>query len=134
MKMLVGLWTSPRRYCLRLGTSWDPVGSFQNQIEANQRLMLIIPIVILLDLLIIYLNFRNLPLTLIIFSQIPIAISINRRISSPIAVIIGRCRNITIRSVRKSEEGIIFRSKNEPFARRRSPERDAQHLLRLSWA
>ena len=35
--------------------------------------MVIIPIVILLDLLIIYLNFRNLPLTLIIFSQIPIA-------------------------------------------------------------
>lgn len=50
------------------------VGSFQNQIEANRRLAVIIPIVILLDLLIIYLNFRNLPLTLIIFSQIPIAI------------------------------------------------------------
>ena len=50
------------------------VGSFQNQIEANQRLAIIIPIVILVDLLIIYLNFRNLPLTLIIFSQIPIAI------------------------------------------------------------
>jgi Cu(I)/Ag(I) efflux system membrane protein CusA/SilA len=51
-----------------------PVGSFQNQIEANQRLALIIPIVVLVDLLIIYLNFRNLPLTLIIFSQIPIAV------------------------------------------------------------
>jgi Cu(I)/Ag(I) efflux system membrane protein CusA/SilA len=51
-----------------------PVGSFQNQIEANRRLILIIPIVILVDLLIIYLNFRNFPLTLIIFSQIPIAI------------------------------------------------------------
>jgi Cu(I)/Ag(I) efflux system membrane protein CusA/SilA len=37
--------------------------------------MAIIPIVILVDLLIIYLNFRNLPLTLIIFSQIPIAIA-----------------------------------------------------------
>jgi Cu(I)/Ag(I) efflux system membrane protein CusA/SilA len=51
-----------------------PVGSFQNQIEANQRLAVIIPIVILVDLLIIYLNFRKLPLTLIIFSQIPIAV------------------------------------------------------------
>jgi Cu(I)/Ag(I) efflux system membrane protein CusA/SilA len=30
--------------------------------------------VVLVDLLIIYLNFRNLPLTLIIFSQIPIAV------------------------------------------------------------
>jgi copper/silver efflux system protein len=50
------------------------VGSFQNQIEANQRLMVLIPIVILINLLLIYLNFRNLALTLIIFSQIPIAI------------------------------------------------------------
>ena len=50
------------------------VGSFQNQIEANRRLAVIIPIVILVDLLIIYLNFRNLPLTLIIFTQVPIAV------------------------------------------------------------
>jgi copper/silver efflux system protein len=59
---------------LAAGYALLPVGSFQNQIEANRRLMVIIPIVILLDLLIIYLNFRNLPLTLIIFSQIPIAV------------------------------------------------------------
>jgi Cu(I)/Ag(I) efflux system membrane protein CusA/SilA len=58
---------------LPAGYSLLPVGSFENQIEANRRLMVIIPIVIVLDLLIIYLNFRNLPLTLIIFSQIPIA-------------------------------------------------------------
>lgn len=57
-----------------VGYALLPVGSFQNQIEANRRLMVIIPIVILVDLLIIYLNFRNLPLTLIIFSQIPIAV------------------------------------------------------------
>jgi Cu(I)/Ag(I) efflux system membrane protein CusA/SilA len=59
---------------LPAGYSLLPVGSFQNQIEANQRLRVIIPIVILVDLLLIYLNFRNLPLTLIIFSQIPIAL------------------------------------------------------------
>jgi Cu(I)/Ag(I) efflux system membrane protein CusA/SilA len=59
---------------LPAGYSLLPVGSFENQIEANRRLMIIIPIVILVDLLIIYLNFRNLPLTLIIFSQIPIAV------------------------------------------------------------
>lgn len=59
---------------LPAGYALLPVGSFQSQIEANRRLMVIIPIVILVDLLIIYLNFRNLPLTLIIFSQIPIAI------------------------------------------------------------
>jgi copper/silver efflux system protein len=60
---------------LPAGYALLPVGSFQNQIEANNRLLVIIPIVVLLDLLIIYLNFRNLPLTLIIFSQIPIAIA-----------------------------------------------------------
>lgn len=59
---------------LPAGYALLPVGSFQNQIEANQRLAVIIPIVVLVDLLIIYLNFRNLPLTLIIFSQIPIAV------------------------------------------------------------
>jgi Cu(I)/Ag(I) efflux system membrane protein CusA/SilA len=59
---------------LPAGYALLPVGSFQNQIEANRRLMVIIPIVIVVDLLIIYLNFRNLPLTLIIFSQIPIAV------------------------------------------------------------
>ena len=63
-----GTLTLPAGYALL------PVGSFENQIEANRRLMVIIPIVVLLDLLIIYLNFRNLPLTLIIFSQIPIAV------------------------------------------------------------
>jgi Cu(I)/Ag(I) efflux system membrane protein CusA/SilA len=59
---------------LPAGYALLPVGSFQNQIEANRRLMIIIPIVILVDLLIIYLNFRNLPLTFIIFSQVPIAL------------------------------------------------------------
>ena len=63
-----GTLTLPAGYALL------PVGSFQNQIDANRRLILIIPIVILVDLLIIYLNFRNLPLTLNIFSQVPIAV------------------------------------------------------------
>jgi Cu(I)/Ag(I) efflux system membrane protein CusA/SilA len=62
-----GVLTLPAGYALL------PVGSFQNQIEANRRLTIIIPLVILVDLFIIYLNFRNLPLTLIVFTQIPIA-------------------------------------------------------------
>uniref|UniRef100_A0A7C4QME3 Efflux RND transporter permease subunit n=1 Tax=Schlesneria paludicola TaxID=360056 RepID=A0A7C4QME3_9PLAN len=59
---------------LPAGYALLPVGSFQNQIEANRRLAVIIPLVILIDLLLIYLNFRKWTLTLIIFSQIPIAI------------------------------------------------------------
>jgi copper/silver efflux system protein len=49
------------------------VGSFQNQIEANQRLMWIIPLVILINLLLHYLHFRNLPISLVVFSGIPFA-------------------------------------------------------------
>lgn len=49
------------------------VGSFQNQIEANQRLMWIVPTVILVNLLLHYLHFRNFPISLVVFSGIPFA-------------------------------------------------------------
>lgn len=49
------------------------VGSFQNQIEANQRLMWVVPLVILTNLFIIYLQFRHVPITLAVFSGIPVA-------------------------------------------------------------
>jgi copper/silver efflux system protein len=51
----------------------QPVGSFQNQIEANQRLMWIIPMVMLINLLLHYLHFQNLPVSLVVFSGIPFA-------------------------------------------------------------
>ena len=51
----------------------QPVGSFQNQIEANRRLMWIIPTVILINLLLHYLHFRNFPLSIVVFSGIPFA-------------------------------------------------------------
>ncbi len=49
------------------------VGSFQNQIEANQRLMWIVPIVILINLFLHYLHFRNFPISLVVFAGIPFA-------------------------------------------------------------
>ncbi|MEK6238536.1 MAG: efflux RND transporter permease subunit, partial [Planctomycetales bacterium] len=49
------------------------VGSFQNQIEANQRLMWIVPTVLVVNLLLIYFSFRNLPISLVVFSGIPVA-------------------------------------------------------------
>jgi copper/silver efflux system protein len=49
------------------------VGSFQNQIEANQRLMWIIPLVVAINLLLHYLHFRNLPISLVVFAGIPFA-------------------------------------------------------------
>ncbi|MFO7905981.1 MAG: efflux RND transporter permease subunit [Pirellulaceae bacterium] len=53
----------------------QPVGSFQNQIEANRRLMWIVPLVLLVNLLLIYLAFRNLPIAMVVFSGIPVAFS-----------------------------------------------------------
>ena len=55
------------------GYALQAVGSFQNQIEANQRLMWVVPLVIFTNLLIIYLQFRRLPITLAVFSGIPVA-------------------------------------------------------------
>ncbi len=50
-----------------------PVGSFQNQIEANQRLLWIVPMVVLINLMLHYLHFRSFPISLIVFSGIPVA-------------------------------------------------------------
>jgi Cu(I)/Ag(I) efflux system membrane protein CusA/SilA len=61
------------RLSLPPGYILQPVGSFQNQIEANRRLLIIVPLVVLTNLLLIYLQFRNLPISLIIFLQIPVA-------------------------------------------------------------
>ncbi|PQO33712.1 efflux RND transporter permease subunit [Blastopirellula marina] len=55
------------------GYSLEPVGSFQNQIEANRRLMWVIPLVIFINLFIIYLQFRHIPISLAVFAGIPVA-------------------------------------------------------------
>lgn len=55
------------------GYSLMAVGSFQNQIEANRRLLIIVPIVILVNWILIYLEFRNITIAVIIFLQIPVA-------------------------------------------------------------
>ncbi|MFV1968840.1 MAG: efflux RND transporter permease subunit, partial [Pirellulaceae bacterium] len=49
------------------------VGSFQNQIEANLRLMWIVPIVMLVNLMLIYLTFRDFAISLAVFSAIPVS-------------------------------------------------------------
>jgi Cu(I)/Ag(I) efflux system membrane protein CusA/SilA len=49
------------------------VGSFQNQIEANRRLLWIVPAVILINLFLIYLGFRNFPISLVVFTGVPVA-------------------------------------------------------------
>jgi len=65
--------SDPKRLTLPPGYSLEAVGSFRNQIEANRRLMWIIPLVILINLTLIYIGFRNLPISLAVFSGIPVA-------------------------------------------------------------
>ncbi|QDU57920.1 efflux RND transporter permease subunit [Aeoliella mucimassa] len=63
----------PNRLELPPGYSLEAVGSFRNQIEANQRLFWLVPLVVLINLLIICLQFRHWPITLAIFAGIPVA-------------------------------------------------------------
>jgi Cu(I)/Ag(I) efflux system membrane protein CusA/SilA len=55
------------------GYELQAVGSFENQIEANNRLKWLVPLVMLINLLLIYLTFRELSLTLAVFAGIPVA-------------------------------------------------------------
>jgi Cu(I)/Ag(I) efflux system membrane protein CusA/SilA len=54
------------------GYTLETVGSFREQIESNRRLMFIIPLVIVINLFLIYLPFRRLSIALIIFAAIPV--------------------------------------------------------------
>ncbi|MFN3159194.1 MAG: efflux RND transporter permease subunit [Rubinisphaera brasiliensis] len=58
---------------LPTGYAVTAVGSFQNQIEANRRLMWVIPLVVVINLFIIYLQFRHFPITVAVFAGIPVA-------------------------------------------------------------
>lgn len=64
---------NPNALSLPAGYSLEAVGSFRNQIEANQRLIWLVPLVIVINLLIIYLQFRHWPITLAVFAGIPVA-------------------------------------------------------------
>lgn len=49
------------------------VGSFQNQIEANERLMWLIPTVLLINFILHFIHFRNIPIALVVFTGIPVS-------------------------------------------------------------
>ena len=58
---------------LPAGYSLEAVGSFRSQIEANRRLVWLVPLVVLINLLVIYLQFRHWPITLAVFAGIPVS-------------------------------------------------------------
>ncbi|MCB2206423.1 efflux RND transporter permease subunit [bacterium] len=57
------------------GVSWKFAGSYENQIRAEKRLSIVIPISLLVIFLILYLQFRSVPVTMMIFSAIAVAFS-----------------------------------------------------------
>ncbi|MBC75923.1 MAG: CusA/CzcA family heavy metal efflux RND transporter [Halobacteriovoraceae bacterium] len=57
------------------GYSIEWAGQFENQVRANNRLMILVPLSLLINLLIIYLGLGNLRNAAIIFSAIPLALS-----------------------------------------------------------
>ena len=61
------------RLALPDGYLVEAVGSFREQLASNQRLLFIIPLVILINFFLIYFQFRNLAIALIIFAAIPVA-------------------------------------------------------------
>ncbi|MEX0611708.1 MAG: efflux RND transporter permease subunit, partial [Pirellulales bacterium] len=63
------------RLALPEGYFVEAVGSFREQIESNRRLLWIIPLVILINLFLIYMQFRSLPIALIIFAAIPVGLA-----------------------------------------------------------
>lgn len=58
---------------LPAGFELEPVGSFEAQVEANNRLIWLIPLVMLVNLIIIYFGFRNFTLSFFVFSGVPLA-------------------------------------------------------------
>jgi copper/silver efflux system protein len=57
------------------GVSWRFAGNYENQLRAEKRLSIVIPVVLLIIFLILYLQFRSVPVTLFIFSAIAVAFS-----------------------------------------------------------
>lgn len=65
----------PLRLELPSGYFIQAVGSFQSQIETNQRLLWVVPLVILTSLLVVYFEFRDFAMTLIIMAPVPVTFS-----------------------------------------------------------
>jgi Cu(I)/Ag(I) efflux system membrane protein CusA/SilA len=50
-------------------------GTYENQVRASKRLMIVIPLTLLLIFLLIYLEFRSFPVTVFVFSSVAVAMS-----------------------------------------------------------
>lgn len=58
---------------LPAGVHYKFSGSYENQVRFQQRLMVVLPLSLFLLLLLLYFQFRSIPLSLIVFSGVPVA-------------------------------------------------------------
>jgi Cu(I)/Ag(I) efflux system membrane protein CusA/SilA len=68
-KLKSGEFKLPKGYYIR----W--AGQFENQVRANKRLATLLPICLFVIFFILYLQFKDLPLTLVIFFSIPVSLA-----------------------------------------------------------
>ena len=64
-----------KRLTVPKGISYEFAGNYENQVRANNRLMIVMPLALLLIFLILYLEFRSVPLSLMVFSGVFVAFS-----------------------------------------------------------
>ncbi len=58
---------------LPAGISYEFAGNYQNQVRAEERLSLVIPIVLVVIFLILYFQFKSVPVSLMVFSGVAVA-------------------------------------------------------------
>lgn len=61
------------RLAIPTGVSYEFAGSYQNQVRAEARLSLVIPIVLVIVFMILYLQFRSVKVSLMVFSGVAVA-------------------------------------------------------------
>jgi Cu(I)/Ag(I) efflux system membrane protein CusA/SilA len=62
-----------RELILPAGVSYEFAGSYENQVRAQKKLAMILPVAMLIILLILYMQFKSMPTTLMVFSGILVA-------------------------------------------------------------
>ncbi|MCD8349342.1 MAG: efflux RND transporter permease subunit [Planctomycetaceae bacterium] len=66
---ITGAWTPPE------GITWSFSGSYENQVRSEKKLAVILPAALLSIFLLVYLQFRSVRTSLIVFSGIPLALA-----------------------------------------------------------
>lgn len=62
-----------KRLRIPAGISYEFAGNYQNQVRANKRLAIVMPLALILIFLILYLEFKSIPLSLMVFTGVFVA-------------------------------------------------------------